>query len=312
MVNNYYDDMAWLALATLRLEQLAEDTRKQPAGGATPRILQSLTLQFDSASTDDLGGGTFWSTKRDFKNTPATAPVALYYARTGNGSQGPGACWTGWMPGSTTRTRACTGTACGSSAPGRWCWKSAIYTYNQGPVLGALLELGGAANLGAGRRPGGRGGAQPHRSRPRCWAAAAAVLRCEGTGDGGLFTGILVRYLALAAVDERLPGRNPGHGRAARDGHRRGLLGGPPDRSGPGSARTTACAAPRRPPGLFRPTGTAGTPQLSAGRRRRTFHPAPGLDGAGGGSGHRREGAGYHGGRIRSRNSFVIDVILIT
>ena len=33
----------------------------------------------------------------------------------------------------------------------------------------------------------------------------ATVLRCEGTGDGGLFTGILVRYLALAAVDGRLP-----------------------------------------------------------------------------------------------------------
>ena len=30
------------------------------------------------------------------------------------------------------------------------------------------------------------------------------MLRSEGTGDGGLFTGILVRYLALAAVDERL------------------------------------------------------------------------------------------------------------
>ena len=38
---------------------------------------------------------------------------------------------------------------------------------------------------------------------------SATVLRCEGTGDGGLFTGILARYLALAAVDERLP---PGPG----------------------------------------------------------------------------------------------------
>ena len=33
----------------------------------------------------------------------------------------------------------------------------------------------------------------------------ATVLRCEGSGDGGLFTGILARYLALAAVDGRLP-----------------------------------------------------------------------------------------------------------
>jgi predicted alpha-1,6-mannanase (GH76 family) len=33
-----------------------------------------------------------------------------------------------------------------------------------------------------------------------------SVLRCDGTGDGGLFTGILCRYLALAAADPRLPG----------------------------------------------------------------------------------------------------------
>ena len=83
VVNNYYDDMAWLALATLRLEQARRGHPQTPAASATPRSCKSLTLQFDSASTDDLGGGTFWSTKRDFKNTPATAPVALYYARTG-------------------------------------------------------------------------------------------------------------------------------------------------------------------------------------------------------------------------------------
>jgi predicted alpha-1,6-mannanase (GH76 family) len=32
-----------------------------------------------------------------------------------------------------------------------------------------------------------------------------SILRCDGTGDGGLFTGILCRYLALAALDARLP-----------------------------------------------------------------------------------------------------------
>ena len=34
-VNNYYDDMAWLALSTLRLEKLAEDSRK--AAGTPPQ-----------------------------------------------------------------------------------------------------------------------------------------------------------------------------------------------------------------------------------------------------------------------------------
>src|SRR5690349_9318468 len=82
VVNNYYDDMAWLALATHRLDRLAEETRR-PGRGRNARVRRSLTLQFDAAGTDDLGGGVFWSKKRDFKNTPANGPVALFYARTG-------------------------------------------------------------------------------------------------------------------------------------------------------------------------------------------------------------------------------------
>jgi predicted alpha-1,6-mannanase (GH76 family) len=74
----------------------------------------------------------------------------------------------------------------------------AVYTYNQGPVLGALLELGG----------------EDHLRRAALLVDAVAreltlpntrVVRSDGTGDGGLFTGILLRYLALAARDERLP-----------------------------------------------------------------------------------------------------------
>ena len=37
------------------------------------------------------------------------------------------------------------------NAAGEITVENAIYTYNQGPVLGALLELGGEANLSPGR-----------------------------------------------------------------------------------------------------------------------------------------------------------------
>jgi len=203
VVNNYYDDMAWLALATLRLDKLAEDSRKRTGRERNAKVLQSLTLQFDSASTDDLGGGTFWSTKRDFKNTPATAPVALYYARTGNRAKAQALL--DWLdarlyePGQGLYRDGLR-----ISGTGDLLLEETIYTYNQGPVLGALLELGGEANL---RRAAAlveavaRSLTQPAPLLGR----TAAVLRCEGTGDGGLFTGILVRYLALAARDERLP-----------------------------------------------------------------------------------------------------------
>ncbi|TLM74988.1 glycoside hydrolase family 76 protein [Pseudarthrobacter sp. NamB4] len=199
-VNNYYDDMAWLALAAHRLDRLAEEARKP---GRNAGLRKSLTLQFDAASTSDMGGGVFWSKKRDFKNTPATAPVALYYARTGQ--PGKAQALLDWLDATLfdpAQSLYLDGVRL--NAAGELVAERAVYTYNQGPVLGALLELGGDGNLARAAEvveavdrlltvPAPIGGAYDGR-----------VLRCEGTGDGGLFTGILCRYLALAATDRRL------------------------------------------------------------------------------------------------------------
>ena len=145
VVNSYYDDMAWLALSTLRLEKLAQDTRKTSGRRRNAKVLRSLTLQFDSASTDDLGGGTFWSKKRDFKNTPATAPVALYYARTGQAAKAQALL--DWLDAKLYDPEHGMYRDGLRIAPGgELVLESAIYTYNQGPVLGALLELGGEAD----------------------------------------------------------------------------------------------------------------------------------------------------------------------
>lgn len=202
VVNNYYDDMAWLALATLRLEKLAEDTRKTSGRRRNARVLKSLTLQFDSASTDDLGGGTFWSKKRDFKNTPATGPVALYYARTGQAAKAQALL--DWLDAKLYDPEQGLYRDGLRIAPGgELVLEGAIYSYNQGPVLGALLELGGEANLARAAALVAAVAANLTVSAPLL-GRKGTVLRCEGTGDGGLFTGILVRYLALAAVDERL------------------------------------------------------------------------------------------------------------
>lgn len=202
-VNNYYDDMAWLALSTLRLEKLAEDSRKAAGRRRNAKALQSLTLQFDSASTDDLGGGTFWSKKRDFKNTPATAPVALYYARTGKEARAQALL--DWLEARLfDPAQGLYQDGLRIAPGGDVVLESAIYTYNQGPVLGALLELGGDANLD--RASALVDAIARNLSLPApLTGRSATVLRCEGTGDGGLFTGILARYLALAAADPRLP-----------------------------------------------------------------------------------------------------------
>ncbi|NYD78669.1 glycoside hydrolase family 76 protein [Arthrobacter cupressi] len=198
-VNSYYDDMAWLALATLRLEDLAEQSRHTGRGSGrrrNARVRESLTLQFDSASTEDLGGGTFWNIARDFKNTPATAPVALYYARTGRRESAQRLLdWLNARLFDPERGLYQDGLRIQGTGT---VLVADIYTYNQGPVLGALLELGGEENM--------------QRASALIEAVARAltlngtnVVKCHGDGDGGLFTGILLRYLALAAADNRLP-----------------------------------------------------------------------------------------------------------
>ncbi|WP_416403355.1 glycoside hydrolase family 76 protein [Arthrobacter sp. LFS091] len=193
--NHYYDDMAWLALATLRLDKLAEESAN--SGRRRNAVVRKrLTPQFDSASTDDFGGGTFWSTKRDFKNTPATAPVALYYSRTGHRSKAQSLV--DWLDGKLLHPERGIFLDGLRPANGGIQIDDAVYTYNQGPVLGALLELGGEHNLG-------RATALVAAVARELTLPGTSVVRGDGTGDGGLFTGILLRYLALAARDERLP-----------------------------------------------------------------------------------------------------------
>ncbi|MGO4856936.1 glycoside hydrolase family 76 protein [Arthrobacter sp. 2MCAF14] len=200
-VNSYYDDMAWLALAVLRLDALAERAH-QPGRRRNARLQENLSPQFESASTEHMAGGTFWSTKRDFKNTPATAPVALHFARTGKQERAQGLL--DWLDATLFEPTR------GLYLDGAWIKEGKlvlaeeIYTYNQGPVLGALLELGGDANLA--RAAALVGSVAEHLTLPGPPdGAGRLVLRGEGTGDGGLFTGILVRYLALATGDPRLP-----------------------------------------------------------------------------------------------------------
>ncbi|WP_045729963.1 glycoside hydrolase family 76 protein [Pseudarthrobacter chlorophenolicus] len=201
VVNNYYDDMAWLALATHRLDRLAEETRR-PGRGRNARVRRSLTLQFDAAGTDDLGGGVFWSKKRDFKNTPANGPVALYYARTGETAKAQALIdWLDATLFDADQHLYLDGARAGTA--GEVLVERTVYTYNQGPALGALLELGGEANLAQAAAV--VDGVDRLLTVAASTPGQGSVLRCEGTGDGGLFTGILCRYLALAARDPRLP-----------------------------------------------------------------------------------------------------------
>ncbi|WFR84524.1 glycoside hydrolase family 76 protein [Arthrobacter sp. Y-9] len=191
-VNSYTDDMAWLALAAQRLQALDPGARHARGLDALQRTLNRRLVL---ASTDELGGGSFWSSARDFKNTPATAPVSLYFARSGD----------------TVRARALvewlrerlldpdTGLFLDGihlQPDGSTTVAREVYSYNQGPVLGSYLELGTPDDL--------RHAEELIQAVADRLTHPGGALQTHGPGDGALFTGILARYLALAARDERL------------------------------------------------------------------------------------------------------------
>ncbi len=175
--NWFYDDMAWLALAAGRLDHLANAAHR---GGRqrNQQAVNALRRALESAHTAQLGGGVFWSTKRDFKNTPATAPAALFFARQGQPERGQELV--DWLNDSLLdgeRGLYLDGLKIRDGEP---VLVRAVYSYNQGPVLGALLELGGEANL--------------ERAAELVLAveqhlSVDGVLLTHGHGDGGLFTG---------------------------------------------------------------------------------------------------------------------------
>lgn len=199
--NDYFDDMAWVLLAVARLDRLDEAVSRRGRRWLVSSGYRALSARLAGAVTDDLGGGVWWNTTRDFKNAPATGPWALHLARSGD--EVGARRLVDWM---WQRLRdPVTGLVADGirvlDGPAGRAEQAVpdVYTYNQGTLLGALVALGDAESL---ERAAGlvdavaRGLTRPVGDR--------VVLVTHGSGDGGLFTGILVRYLALAMGCEAL------------------------------------------------------------------------------------------------------------
>ncbi|MFF0493809.1 glycoside hydrolase family 76 protein [Nocardia sp. NPDC004068] len=195
--NNYYDDMAWLALALERAERTQGLTELR--GGL-------LALEKELVSGwDERFGALPWRKASDFFNAPANGPAAIVLARLGHYDRA--AELADWLD-KTLRDPETALILDGVHLPGGEL-ERAVYSYCQGVVLGLETEL--AVHTGDVQ----------HVERVRRLLRAVedrmtvrGIVSGGGGGDGGLFNGILIRYLALVAV--MLPGDEPEQAAARR------------------------------------------------------------------------------------------------
>jgi predicted alpha-1,6-mannanase (GH76 family) len=205
-INNYYDDMAWLALALERAARLV--------GVERGRALPKLTDQFVKAWVPEDGGGIPWRKQDQFFNAPANGPAGIFLARYGDRLRRAEQMGD-WID----RTLIDPETHLVFDGVKAGSLVRAQYTYCQGVVLGLETEL--AVRTGAEARD--RHAARVHRlvAAVNEHMATSGVVQGAGGGDGGLFAGVTARYLALVATT--LPG-DSADGAVARDTARKIVL----------------------------------------------------------------------------------------
>jgi len=187
--NEFYDDMGWLANASLRAYTITSDT-------AYLNVAKILYTEIQGASNNTAGGGIAWQrTQLYYKNTPSTGNAiilaAKLYELQGNASDlaFAKALYT-WEK--TTLVSSGGVVYDGINQNQDLQVSKAVYTYNQGLFIGAAVELYNAtqdptyiqdAILTANNEI-----ADPD-------LESNGILKSEGQGDGGLFKSVAVRYM---------------------------------------------------------------------------------------------------------------------
>jgi predicted alpha-1,6-mannanase (GH76 family) len=211
---DYYDDMEWLALASLRAYHAT----------GNQEFLEATNILWEDIKTgwnDYQGGGIAWRKNQlDYKNTPANAPAVILAARLYKELQDPDdLAWAKkiyqWQKSHLVDKK--TGLVWdGVNRNGdQKIDKNWRFTYNQGVYIGAAMELYELTRdevyLNDAIKTADFVISDDH-------LAPAGILKSEGGGDGGLFKGILVRYMTEMILSGHLPEeRKPAYSRFLRN-----------------------------------------------------------------------------------------------
>ncbi|QCB29308.1 glycoside hydrolase family 76 protein [Corynebacterium endometrii] len=213
--NKYYDDKLWLALAMGRVSSLNKMSQPKPQQALQDNIMAGTVAGVGVLPWREKEGETFL-------NVPSNGPAAIMAARTGDTDKARHIV--DWIYDHLINDDGLVMDGVRMEMTGPRYIK-AVYPYCQGVVLGACLEIALALRAEAGLGESQAIESVEHAERADAamvyitrirslvqavathLATPAGVITGGGQGDGGLFKGILARYLADVAV--RLPSDSP-------------------------------------------------------------------------------------------------------
>ena len=193
--NDYYDDMEWNAIAMLRAYQATNDTRYKDAA------LQ-VWEWIKGGWTSDAGGGIRWkvggNTKNACSNGPACILAARLYQAFGDEDNKNWALKIyNWEK--TTLFNSNNGSVYDNINSNTGVIQTRIFTYNQGTFVGSAVELYKIFGEKAYLKD-----AVLASDYTTSTLVNNSILKSEGTGDGGLFKGIFVRYFTELIQQDHL------------------------------------------------------------------------------------------------------------
>jgi predicted alpha-1,6-mannanase (GH76 family) len=196
--NSFFDDMEWIALASLRAYKATNETKYKDAA-------LELWEYIKEGWNDYAGGGIAWErnnnlwSKNACSNGPACILAARLYQETGSETDKEWALKIYEWEKNTlfnSSSGAVYDNIDGRSGEKNTSW---IFTYNQGTFIGSAVELhkitGEKMYLND---------AVLAANYTTTVLVNNAILKDEGGGDGGLFKGIFIRYFTELIQQERL------------------------------------------------------------------------------------------------------------